>query len=315
MFIGRQLVLAGIASALWLGLGLTCARANDTTLNLGVSPPQLLEEGEVPVRMLSEHISIHFGQQRTQVEVEFTFRNLADYSVDCWAGFPDEDLLYRYISEQLAAGVTEDELLAKYRVNEALMYGETASGITNFSAWTRAPGAPAAKTALPYQVLRIESLASMTLPEAFPAGEWNSAPAGSLLLCRAFQLHLDPEQELVVGHSYESDSGSNVESQALFQYQLVTGRNWQGTIGEAVIDVFLKDDVAQKGLFFGTAANEDYAPVTRPGTAELKPVAPGHYRAVWRDFEPEGDKGWIYLATTPRWLLEESAALAPNLNE
>ncbi len=124
-----------------------------------------------------------------------------------------------------------------------------------------------------------------------------------------------PGQELVVGHSYDAATGGNVESQSLFQYQLVTGRNWAGTIGEAVIDVFINDDLADAGLFFGTADNPDYYPKTAPGKAELKPVAPGHYRAVWRDFEPEGEQGWIYLVTPPRWLLEQSDGAARNLSE
>jgi hypothetical protein len=315
MSLRHNIVWVGVASISWLCMLCLAAQANDTSLNLKVSPPQLLGEGEVPVRMEAEHITIHFGRQRSQVEVEFTFRNLADYNVDCWAGFPDEDLLYRYLANELAAGITEDELLEKYDIDGMLVYGEVSGDIQNFEAWTRAAGDPVmARTPLPYQLLRIESLASTAAPEAFPKNGWTPAKPGSLLLCRAFELQFEPGQELVIGHSYDAATGGNVETQSLFQYQLVTGRNWQGTIGEAVIDVFVNDDLAEDGLFFGTDENPDFHPVTSPGKAELKPVAPGHYRCVWRDFEPEGDQGWIYLASAPRWYKEqnsESAAQAP----
>lgn len=298
------------------GLAPSPGLANDTSLNLKVSPPQLLGEGGVPVRMQAEHITLHFGKERTQVEVEFTFRNLADYPVDCWAGFPDEDLLYRYIAQQLAGGVSEDELFNKFDVDDQFIYGNISGDIQNFTAWTSAAGASAdERTPLPYELLRIESLSSTALPEAFPQGEWTSTPGGgSLLLCRAFALHLEPGQELTVGHSYDAATGSNVESQALFQYQLVTGRNWQGTIGEALIDVYLSADLADAGLFFGSTELPDYYPVTTPGQAELKPVAPGHFQARWRDFEPEGERGWIYLATTPRWAMEQSVGATATQN-
>jgi hypothetical protein len=292
-------------SLLWLCVLLTNSSANDTSLNLKVSPPQLLGEGETPVRMASEHITIHFGAPRSQVEVEFRFKNLADYPVDCWAGFPDEDLMYRYIAEQLAAGVTEDELFDKYEIDDMLVYGEVSGDIQHFTAWTRAAdNVHGARTPLPYELMKIESLASTAAPNSFPKGEWTPAPPGSLLMCRAFKLHLEPGQELVVGHSYDSATGGNVEMQSLFQYQLVTGRNWAGTIGEAVIDVYLDASLSKAGLYFGGTNLPEGYPRTKPGKDVLKPVAPGHYHAVWRDFEPDGERGWIFLATKPRSEME-----------
>lgn len=283
------------------------ALANDTSLNVGVDPPRMLGEDLLPVRMAAEHISIHFGKERSQVEVEFTFHNLTDTELDCWAGFPDEDLLYRYLWSAAAKDGTDitpvDELAEKYRVG----YGyesDSAGHVEHFKAWTRPAGQPvSANVELPWKILRIESLASsLPNPQDEPAvsAAWSPEDANSLLFCRAFQLHLEPGKDLIVGHSYDTATGSNVESQSLFQYQLVTGRNWQGTIGEAVIDVFVDAALDDGKLFFGAPGLPPYYPVTVPGKNEFKRVAPGHYQIVWRDFEPEGDQGWIYLATAPR---------------
>jgi hypothetical protein len=303
----RTTGLVGTAALLWLCAPGGAALANDTSLNVGVDPPRLLGEDLVPVRMAAEHITIHFGQERSQVEVEFTFHNLTDTELDCWAGFPDEDLLYRYVWSAGAGSKDDmtavDELAEKFRVSGGFD-SETAGHVENFTAWTRLAGAPpSANAALPWKVLRIESLAS-SLPkqqaEPSVAGAWAPEDVNSLLVCRAFQLHLEPGKDLVVGHSYDTATGSNVESQSLFQYQLVTGRNWQGTIGEATIDIYVDEGLDGGKLFFGAPELPPYYPVTVPGKTELKRVAPGHYQVVWRDFEPEGDKGWVFLATAPR---------------
>lgn len=284
----------------------TVAQANDTSLNLSVDPPRPLGEDLAPVQMAAEHIAIRFGKERTKVEVEFTFRNLSDEELDCWAGFPDEDLLYRYLwsaaqSPDDMTGV--DELAERFDLGY-MTYSDTAGKVENFEAWTRPAGDPqAASTPLECKVVRIESLAStLAVPQDEPAvkAQWTSMDVNSLLLCRAFQLHFAPKQVLIVGHRYEAATGGNVEDQALFQYQLITGRNWQGPIGEAVIDVFLEPDVASRGLFFGSPKLPPYYPVTKPGKDELQRITPGHYRLVWRDFEPEGEKGWVFLATPPR---------------
>jgi hypothetical protein len=311
----RTIGLLGLATLLWLCLPGLAARANDTSLNVGVDPPRLLGEDLVPVRMAAEHITIHFGQERSQVEVEFTFHNLTDTELDFWAGFPDEDLLYRYVwsaaSKDAADMTPVDELAQKFRVSGGFD-SETAGHVEHFKAWTRMAREPASANAeLPCKVLRIESLAS-SLPnpqdEPAVAAAWSPEDVNSLLICRAFQLHLDPGTDIVVGHSYDTATGANVESQSLFQYQLVTGRNWQGTIGEATIDVYVEPDLAGGKLFFGAPDLPPYYPVTTPGKDELKRVAPGHYQVVWRDFEPEGGKGWVILATAPRAAEPEAAA-------
>jgi len=307
----------GLAIAAGAGIALmlaAVASANDTSLNLSVDPPRLLGEDLAPVQMAAEHIAIHFGKERTKVEVEFTFRNLSDEELDCWAGFPDEDLLYRYLWS--AAGSPDDmsgvDALAERYGLASVIDSDTAGKVENFEAWTRPAGEPgAASTPLECKVIRIESLAStLAAPQDEPAvkAQWTPMDANSLLLCRAFQLHFAPKQELIVGHRYDAATGSNVESQALFQYQLITGRNWQGPIGEAVIDVYLEPDVAGLGLYFGSAKLPGYYPVTKPGQDELQRIVPGHYRLVWRNFEPEGEKGWVFLATPPREVLQPAGA-------
>jgi len=304
----RGLRAVTICAVLGLGLRAGAALANDTSLNLHVDPPRLLDGEYLPVRLAAEHIIIHFGKKETRVRVEFTFENLTDYEEHFSAGFPDEDLLYRYLRNALDSGMTEDQLFERYNLDYGLMDGDVSGGITGFKAWTRVAGQPpSANQDLPYRIIRVDSLAS-TIPETdFPAGAWDAADGGSLLLCRAFDLTLEPHGKVIVGHSYTAGTGANVESQSLFQYQLVTGRNWAGTIGEALIDVYVDDDLKDEGLYFGSPDLPDYAPVTVPSQDELKPLEPGHWRAVWRNFEPEGQRGWIYLATTPRFALEGAA--------
>jgi len=296
-------VSAGASIALMLA---AVAVADDGAMNLNVDPPRLLDDDSVPVQMASERITIHFGQVRTKVEVEFTFRNLSDEEVDCWAGFPDEDLLDHYLwsAERSQGGHrTFDELAGWYGLKN-MIDANTLGRVENFEAWIRPAGEPqSASTPLEYKVIRIESLAStLANPQDEPGvkAQWVPAEMNSLLLCRAFQLHFAPKQELIVGHRYQTATGAVDTVYPTFDYQLVTGRNWQGPIGEAVVDVFLEPDLASPELLFGLAGLPYYYLFTDPGKDELRRIAPGHYRLVWRNFEPEGEKGWVHLVGPPR---------------
>ena len=304
----RALELAPFTVLLAALLPAGAALANDTSLNVNVDPPRLLSAEALPVRMQSEHITIHFGREQSSVTVEFVFENLEDNEVSAWVGFPDEDLLNRYLSFISPASVPGGDVWSYYNMYEDELAG-TAPGpdgsrIQNFQAWTRPADAPAASaTDLPYSIMRIERLAaSVPSLDGFPNGTWEpQADVNNLLVCRAFQLTWAPKQSLVVGHSYKTSNGGNTLGQTLFQYTLATGGNWRGTIGRADIDIYL-DGWKASDLHFKSKQPQEYEiPFTIPGEGELEKVSDTHLKATWRDFEPRSERGWVYLATQPTY--------------
>jgi hypothetical protein len=281
------------------------APANDTTLNVNVNPPRQLSDPAMPIRMASEQITVHFGREHSRVAVEFHFESTSDSEVWLTAGFPDEDLLYRYaFFGPEIRGYSADWLFPEL----GLLGDYPASGIddhsvlTDFQAWLRPEqGLPEDNKPLETRLLRIERIAWE--PEALDSldGGWkpsSSTGQNELMFCRAFELNFGPRQELVVGHSYRTQNGSNVESQLLFNYTLATGRTWAGDIGSAQIDILLEDGLSLADLNFD-GGEPGYGAFSNPAREQWRELEPGHLRCVWRDFEPEGDKGYILLATKP----------------
>lgn len=298
-------VLLLAAGALVLLTAVLPASANDTTLNVNVNPPRQLSDPAMPVRMASEQITVHFGRERSRVAVEFHFENNSDSEVWLTAGFPDEDLLYRYAFFGAGSGGQSPEWLFP---GLSMLSDYPASGIddhsvlTDFQAWQRTEGSPPADNArLETRLLRIERIAWE--PEVLDSlgGNWQpSSDTGlnELMFCRAFDLNLGPRQKVVVGHSYSTLNGSNVESQRLFNYTLATGRTWQGNIGSAQIDILLEDGLSLDDINF--EGNEPgYGAFSNPPREQWRELEPGHLVCVWRDFEPAGDQGYILLATRP----------------
>lgn len=302
----RIQIVAALVAALLLAAALPAA-ANDTTLNVNVNPPRQLSDPAMPVRMAAETITVHFGRERCAVAIEFTFENNSEQDAWLTAGFPDEDLLYRYAFYGAAAS-DSDSGPAAYFPQFDMLGDNPASGIddqsvlTDFRAWTRPEGsAPEAAAALETRLLRIERIA--WVPEALDSlgGQWHPAEDGALnelMFCRAFDLHLAPHERLIVGHSYSTLSGGNVEGQALFNYTLATGRTWGGSIGEARIELFLEDGLSRADLNF-EGGEPGYGATCNPGAGEWSELEPGHLECVWRDFEPEGSRSYIMLASRP----------------
>jgi hypothetical protein len=299
--------MRALALAALLLLAASPVFANDTTLNVNVNPPrQLGLDEDTPIRMAAEHITVHFGKQRSRVEVEFTFENTADDYAVCSAGFPDEDLLVRYaaFTPTPKGAKPLDEKFANlgdlnYAAGKSL---NDHSVLTDFKAWTRPAGQPAtANQPLTTKLIRIERIAYV--PEAVQSlgGKWQPDDQGlnNLMFCREFEMSFDPHQQLVVGHSYATRNGDNVLAQDLFNYTLATGRTWAGTIGQATIDVYLEDGLSAADLHFKQNA-DDYAAATNPSRTDFKQLDAQHLQAVWTDFDPAGKHGYILLATQPK---------------
>jgi len=306
---GRALKLAFGAVLLAALLPAASALANDTTLNLSVYPPRPIGASDLHVRMKSEHITIHFGREESRVEVEFVFENLADYEATAWVGFPDEDLLNRYLSFIAVDNSHEPSAWQFYNMWEDEFGGPAAdpaeSRIEDFKTWMRLASEPESSSVeLPYSIIRIERTTSF-VPDLtdFPNAKWELQMAlNGLLVCRAFELTWGPKQSLVVGHSYKTANGANVLGQVLFQYTLETGGNWRGTIGRADIDLYLEDGWQASDLRFKEKQPQEYEiPFTVPDASEFEQVSDTHLSATWRDFEPQGERGWIYIATQPTY--------------
>lgn len=299
------------SAAMWLFLPAalllaTAAFANDTTLNVNVDPPRQLSEFDLPVRMAAEHITIRFGRERSQVEVEFTFENLSEEDVYCEAGFPDEDLLTRwanYAGADAGGQLPSDIFPSLNALGDlAARQLDDASVLTDFEAWSRpADAGPAVNEPLETKLLRIERIAYepealQSLGAKWPPSEYSSA--NNLMFCHSFTLQLGPRERRVIGHRYSTLNGSNVLGQRLFSYTLGTGRSWAGTIGEALIDVYLVDTQSFPDLHFRSSA-DGYSVPCNPDREGWELPEPGHLRARWTDFEPSGAQGFIMLATQP----------------
>jgi hypothetical protein len=282
------------------------AFANDTTLNVNVDPPRQLDGYEAPpIRMAAEHITVHFGEAECQVEVEFTFVNLSDEPVYCWAGFPDEDLLKAWM---FYGPADQQGNLPDYTFGGEELWGDYGGrsldegAISHFASWTRqANDNMALRQPLATKLVRIERIAYE--PDAVDSlgAAWHrrdDTEFNRLMFCHVFPINLEARDTMVVGHSYTTLTGSNVEQQHLFNYTLGTGRTWQGTIGEAKIDVYLEDGLTLQDLQFRDTP-EFYGAVTSPAEVDWQRVAADHLQLVWTDFEPAGGQGYIMLATRP----------------
>jgi len=293
-----------MASALCLLPAAT--RANDTTLNVNVNPPRQLAQFELPIRMAAEHITVHFGRERSRVTVEFTFENLSDDELYCEAGFPDEDLLARwanYAGADAEGRVPADRFPSlNSRGDNAARSLDDTSVLTDFESWSRPAGAaPSANAPLATKLLRIERIAYEPEALASLGGSWQPSEfsaANELMFCRSFTLELGPREKIIIGHSYSTENGSNVESQRLFNYTLGTGRSWAGTIGQATLEVYLEDGLSVDDLHFRTGP-DDYGALSNPGREQWKQISATHLRAFWQDFEPRGARAYIMLATHP----------------
>lgn len=303
-----RLVLSGACGVALCLLPALPGQANDTTLNVNVNPPQQLSQYyDVPVRMASEHISIHFGRERSQVEVEFTFEDQSEYGTNFSAGFPDEDLLarYAYFGPQDPQGRIPGERFANLEgLND---FSGTSlndnSVLTDFQAWTRPADAPeSANQPLETQLLKIARIAYVAEAVANLGGDWTPADPefNTLMFCHAFHMFLDAGERRIVGHSYSTLNGSNVESQQLFSYTLATGGTWAGTIGSTTVDAYLLDGLTAADLHLVSSGEEDYAALCNPAGAGWEQLAPDHLRFTWTDYNPEGDRGYVMLATQPK---------------
>lgn len=299
----RVLSLPLLLTMLWLVP--TLGSANDTTLNTTVDPPRQLTEYTLPVRMESERLHIGFGEDWCEVSVEFVFANDGDEPAWVWAGFPDEDLLQRYGLYAPEAERADDPPngFANEAWGDSRVQGlDDASVLTDFRSWTRGAGESEAQNVeLPTLLVQIEHVARPAevfgnLGYTLPDPDSLSA-ASSLMFCHSFELNLEPHERRIVGHSYRTRTGSNVEQQRLFNYTLSTGKTWQGRIGRAEIYVELLDGYTVDDLQF--ASPEAYAATTSPERASWLVLSNTELSLTWEDFEPEGAQGYLFLATKP----------------
>jgi hypothetical protein len=196
-----------------------------------------------------------------------------------------------------------------YRFGGEELYGDYAGRgldegvLRDFKSWTRqANWDEAQRQPLETKLVRIERIAYEPAALGSLGGSWQPSDATALnclMFCHAFPLDLEGRETRVVGHSYTTLTGSNVEQQYLFNYTLGTGRSWAGTIGKATVDLYLDDGLTIQDLQFD-GDPEAYAATCSPGRAEWQKVEPRHFRLVWEDFEPEGGRGYIMLATRPQ---------------
>ena len=263
-------------------------------MNVSVNPPVPFATEVGNIRMESEHISIYFGDYSSRVEVEFTFRNLGDEREYALAGFPDENLLWQYIYRDVDPDIDDVDLVEYY----SHIWGDGV--IHDFKAWTRPEGYPEEENVpLDYEVFR--SVRDSIDLEEFPNGEWESH--GTEAIYRAFQLDLDPGEAVVVGNSYSTPNGSYAGVGNFLFYTLKTGHNWRGTIGEALVDVYVMDGQDPDDLSF------DGLVIPTPGKEHWTLIDDTHFQLRITDFEPVGIYSGLFVQSRSmaRWIAEQEA--------
>ena len=307
-----KLARIAIVATASIAFGLGIAAANDSAMNLNVDPPEPMNEQYVPIRMEAEHIEIWFGRDYSEVKVEFVFRNITNRKSYTHAGFPDEDLLYTYYSktwliDTYGGGQVyydgPDSSMFTYADREDAaergLVNDEGGVIFNFTAWTRPEGMGVdANRPLPYWIERIRR--DKAVDEAAMArDEWDSAesPHDVVSICRMFDLFLNPDQAVVIGHQYTTPNGGIANGQETFSYTLSTGANWKDTIGETVIDIYLADGLTVDDVCWECPV--EWVEYTHPVREQWEVIDDQHIRLVYEDYEPEGDTGYLLLCTYP----------------
>jgi hypothetical protein len=240
--------------------------ANDGAMHDGSRGPEPLENTECPVRMVSEHIEVAFGAERSVVHCTFHFRNTrTDGPVTQLLGFPDE-----------GAAIVE----AKKR-GWTLM-DPTLSPIIHM------------RTAVNHQPMKSE----LHLVEVMPGDEgqrfafWDAHHEHGMSAWYTLRVTFPVGRDVTVERYYTVKNGWTMPRVAYFHYTTETGAAWQGTIGRLQADVTLRDGLTAKRLIWpGTIIGESSFEQDQPGTT--KPARPGwqvrnarHLRLVWLNFEP-----------------------------
>ena len=234
----------------------SCALANDTAIHDGADGPTPIGDRRGPesvVRMVREHLDISFGKEETVVRATFVFLNTKrDAPARQTVGFPD-----------LTA------MAAKEVYDGADFTGPIKDLVTLVNGRERQT-----------RQLRGRVNHRDGIDEPAPPGEKGEFER----IWHAIDVEFPVGQEVVIERRYRVANGSSVAAapEGFFQYSTATGGVWQGTIGEMVADVTLKDGLTVNGLLWDSAHGAGVSPSRRHWRIQ----SPTKMQLVWKNFEP-----------------------------
>jgi hypothetical protein len=246
--------------------GIATGFANDGAMHDGSRGPEPLEGVESPVRMMSEHIEVQFGAQKTTVHCTFHFRNTrSGEPVSQLLGFPDEGAAIKEARER--GWTLMDPTLSPILSMRTMVDGKPAK--SELKLVEVAPGAAGGHFAFWDAHHEHGMSAWYTLRVNFPAG-----------------------RDVTVERFYTVEDGWTMPGVAYFHYTTETGAAWQGTIGRLQADITLRGGLtARKLIWPGTVVREskfeagDFA-TTHPERPTWHVRDARHLRLVWKEFEP-----------------------------
>ena len=234
----------------------SCALANDTAIHDGSDGPTPIGDRRGPesvVRMVREHLDISFGKKETAVRATFVFLNTKRAApARQTVGFPDITAMAASASYDGAdfTGPIKDLVTL---VNGRERQTRQLLGRVNHRDGIDEPAPPGEK------------------------GEFER-------IWHAIDVEFPVGQEVVIERRYRVSNGSSVAAapEIFFQYSTATGGVWQGTIGEMIADVTLKEGLTVDGLLWESAHGAGVSPSRKHWRIQ----SPTKMQLVWKNFEP-----------------------------
>jgi hypothetical protein len=248
------------------------ATANDAAMNDGSEGPEPIgwRSGvESIVQMKSEHLSIHFGVERTSVVAKFTFlSHKTSGPARQKLGFPDAS---RSELDGDIIGPIENLVT---RVNGKVVDSELVEGW--FQEIVKPDGSifyeKKPKPADPYSAGLTRKHAWHVIEVEFPVGE-----------------------EVVVEREYDCPTGGDTSMNAFFIYETRTGGAWKGEIEKLTAEVTFEGDI--RSDLIGLSPKKGWTWSDNRKKATL----------TWEHFEPrtEDDRTWFEISTLDLKRVEE----------
>jgi hypothetical protein len=234
----------------------TCASANDTALHDGNDGPAPIGGWRGPesvISMVREDLKIAIGREKTDVRATFVFRNSkTDAPARQTVGFPD------------SAAMAAEESLP----------GDFSGPIENLQTFVDGKKRNSRK-------LRGWVIDRGGFDEPAQAGE----KGASERIWHAIDVEFPVGKEVVIERRYRVPNGGSVAMTPVnfFEYTTATGGVWQGTIGEMIADITLKDGLTVNGLLWSSNPEGD---AMSPPRHDWRLLSSTQMRLVWKDFEP-----------------------------
>jgi len=267
---GISLVVLLIAIAV---IHATVAFADDSVASVSGQSITPISGEDKHIRLEREVLDIRFAADGyAYVDVTFFLRNESKRKVSLWVGFPDErETYYSLFRDEMSGemGLGEDQM------NDELLYvyAGYSGWIEDFTATVN--GEPI-EWQDRWQTVKYDQDKASDLLDSY----WSGTPPESefpynlgpeflelnwyteekfKITWKSFKLDFKPNETIEVRHTFRASRGGGMgyapHMTTNFDYTLVTGRSWKGTIGELIVTATLDPELNSEWIL-GTPVDE-----------------------------------------------------------